>query len=89
MEPTPSMTLDEVAEALRVTPALFRERRQALHAAGFPRPLPALKTPVWSRQQVTIWIANAGALAPAPAQLPSIIADARAHLERRMHGRAA
>ncbi len=59
MSQQPTLTLEEVAAALAMTVHAFRHRRAALHAAGFPRPLPAAG-PRWSRAQAEAWIAAGG-----------------------------
>jgi len=54
----PSMTAQQVAEALQITIGHFYSRRAGLEAAGFPRKLPG--TERWSRRAVNDWIESGG-----------------------------
>ena len=48
---------DQVAEALKITPRMFRRRRPAMEAAGFPRPLPGLRGR-WDPLAIEAWLAT-------------------------------
>ena len=48
-------TASELAEALQISADEFKERRQALEANGFPRPLPTLGER-WSIMDVVNWV---------------------------------
>lgn len=79
---SPTMTPEEIAEALRCAPATFLKKWRRMD--GFPRPLPGCPN-VWSRAQVMAWIAaGGGAAAPEPeAGLAGIVERQREALERR------
>lgn len=87
----PTLTLDETAAALSITSTAFRNDRRALEAAGFPRPLPALRSAIWSRAQVEGWIAANGVpVEPEPNgpadNLISFVAAAKSRLTDKYSG---
>lgn len=51
-------TTSELADALQISADEFKERRQALEANGFPRPLPTLGER-WSIMDVVNWVNGA------------------------------
>lgn len=51
-------TASELAQALQISADEFKERRQALEANGFPRPLPTLGER-WSIMDVVNWVNGA------------------------------
>ena len=77
-----TLSVQEVAEALGVSPRTFLDRRPALTIAGFPRPLPGFRSQRWSRAQVEAW----AAAAEAPSPLPRAGADGA---QRQVRGRNA
>lgn len=91
LDAPPTMTADQVAEALQLADATaFLARRPRLQSThGFPRQLPGLHAR-WSRRQVMAWIEAGGSPEPdavEPAFNP--VGDARAALEQRYNvGRA-
>jgi predicted DNA-binding transcriptional regulator AlpA len=50
----PTMTREELAKVLGISPATLGNKLKQLYAEGFPKPLPHLS--VWSRQLVLDWI---------------------------------
>ena len=63
----PVWTLEEVADALRITPQQFEARRGRLQADhGFPRHLPGIGRR-WSRRNVIEWIDRQTTREPDPA----------------------
>lgn len=88
MADLPTITPEEIAGLLGLRRSTFMRKRPALHASGFPRPLPlGLTTPVYSRALVLAWIETNG-LAPETAEAADPVAAARRVLEARI-GRAA
>lgn len=66
-----TLTEAEVAATVGMTVEAFRRKRQALHAAGLPRPLPA--TRVWSRARIADWVDAGGGEAAPVAPLPVVV----------------
>lgn len=82
-----TMSLDEVAEELRRSPATLRRSWRRLHQLhGFPRPLPGAGL-VWSRALVVAWIRGASAASGRPANDDALAgADAARLLEAYRQG---